>query len=405
MLNISKEKVIGFLDAITEWCVYVLIVAVTFSNSIVEIVSTVMIVAWILGLVLKNDLKKLMFPVAFMLLAYFVWVLLSCFNSAHSSESFRGIFKALQYSLVFMAAAMMVWTPAKLKKFLFFVIGAILLVGVDGIFQYVTGIDFIRHRTLMPEDYLRRISASFIHPNDFGAYLMVMASLLVSMLVSSKNGMKRTVLFLAAFILVAGCLFLTRSRGSWMSFGLAFITVGMLKGKKIAVLFVVILATVFILMPSSSRQRIYDTANFKSGTTWERVQIWQGNVNMIKVHPVLGFGVNTYSKHFPEYKPAEYPDDRYAHNCYLQMASEIGIPGALLFLAFIFMALFASFKRIVSLPDGTRKSLAVGLFGGTLGFVLNSAVDTHLYSLTLAVFFYILLGSLFSLSGNFREEI
>ena len=404
MLDISKEKVIGFFDSITEWCLYVLVFAVTFSNSIVEIASTVMIVTWGLGVILRKDFRKLKFPAALILAAYFAWVLLSCFNSAHSSESFRGIFKALQYSFIFMVAATQVWTGPKIKKFLYIVIGAVVFVGVDGMFQYITGTDFIRGRTLIPDDYLRRISASFIHPNDFGAYLMVMASLLVSMLIFSKNGLKRTLMFSSGLAIVTVCLFLTASRGAWMSFAAAFITVGMLKGKRIAALFVVILISIFVFMPSQTRQRIYETANFESGTTWERVMIWQGNVNMIKEHPVLGFGVNTYSKHFPDYKPEGYPDDRYAHNCYLQMASEIGIVGAMLFLVFIAVALFSSFKRIVSMPDGERKSLAVGLFGGSVGFVLNSAVDTHLYSLTLAVFFYILLGFVFSSSVNYRDE-
>jgi putative inorganic carbon (hco3(-)) transporter len=404
MRNISKDSILGFLDTLAEWCVYVLIFAVTFSNSIVEIVSTVMIVAWLAGIVIRKDLKKLYFPAAIMLGAYFAWVLLSCFNSAHPSQSFRGIFKALQYLLVFLAVATQSWNTAKMKRFVYFAAGAVVLVGISGIVQYVTGTDFIRQRTLTPDDHLRRISSSFVHPNDLGAYLVVMASLFVSMLLLKKNTLKQSGIFLTALIVSVVCLFLTGSRGAWMSFGAAFITVGILKGKKAAAIFIAILAAIFFLMPSETRERIYETVDLESGTSWERIMIWEGTVDMIKEHPILGFGVNTFSQHFPDYKPEEYPDDRYAHNCYLQMAAEIGIVGTVFFMMFIIAALFSSLKGILRLPDGQRKGLAIGLFGGSVGFALNSAVDTHLFSLTLAVFFNILLGFTLVSSGYFKDE-
>ncbi|MFA6637218.1 MAG: O-antigen ligase family protein [Candidatus Omnitrophota bacterium] len=404
MRNSFKDRILRVIDTLAEWCVYVLIFAVTFSNSIVEIVSTIMIVAWIAGIVLRKDLKKLFFPAALILGAYFVWVLLSCFNSAYPSQSLRGIFKALQYLLIFLAVATQGWTTAKMKRFVYFAAGAVVLAGANGIVQYVTGTDLIRQRTLIPEDHLRRISSSFIHPNDFGAYLVVMASLFVSMLLLKKNTLKQSGLFLIGLIVSVACLFLTGSRGAWMFFGAAFMTVGILKGRKAAAIFIMILSAVFFLMPSETRERIYETVDFESGTAWERVMIWRGSVDMIKEHPVLGFGVNTFSKHFPDYKPEGYPDDRYAHNCYLQMASEIGIVGAVFFMMFIIAALFSSLKGILRLPDGQRKGLAIGLFGGSVGFALNSAVDTHLFSLALAVFFNIILGFTMVSSGYFKDE-
>lgn len=404
-MRVTREQITGFLDKAVEWCVYVLMFVITFSNSMVEIVSTILITAWVLGTIIKGDYRKLRSLPAIFLGAYFLWVILSCFNSQYPKESFRGIFKALQYALVFMAVSTQVWPEGKSRKFLYAAAGATFLVTVNGIFQYITGEDLLRHRTLIPDEYLRRISSSFIHPNDFGAYLIVVGSLFVPMLLSPKNGIKRTMLFFTVLALALVCLFLTGSRGAWMSFAAAFVVVGILKGKKTAALFMGILVLVFILMPSSSRQRIYETADLKSGTSWERVMLWRGSVDMIKEHPVLGFGVNTFSKHFLDYKPQGYIDDRYAHNCYLQTASEIGIPGALLMICFMVTALGCSLKGILSMPGGYQKNFSVGMFGGTVGFLLNSAVDTHLFSLTLAVFFNIIIGvTLSSSAGPGRGE-
>ncbi len=398
MKSISKDRLVDFLDAVSEWCVYVLLFAVTFSNSIVEIASTVMIAAWLTGVVIRKDIKKLRSSAALMLGAYFIWVLLSVFGSAHANESFRGIFKALQYGLVFLAASTRVWTGAKIRRFLYAAAGAVFLSGANGLFQYVTGEDLLRGRTLIPEDHLRRISSSFIHPNDFGAYLAAMGALFGSMLFFAKNNLKKAVFFLAVTILALACLFLTGSRGAWMSFAAAFMVVGILKGKRIAALFAGLILAIFLLMPSGSRQRIFEVADLQGGTSWERVMIWSGSVDMIRERPILGFGVNTFSKHFPDYKPENYPDDRYAHNCYLQMAAEIGIIGTLFFIAFIAAVFFSSFRGIMGMAGGIRKTATIGLLGGSVGFAFNSAVDTHLFSLSLAVFFNILLGTLFSMS-------
>ena len=76
------------------------------------------------------------------------------------------------------------------------------------------------------------------------------------------------------------------------------------------------------------------------------------------------------------------------------MASEVGIVGALLFLFFLVTVLIYSLRGITTMPGekGFRKDYAKGLFAGLVGFSLNCVVDTHLYSVTLAVLFYLLLG-------------
>ena len=400
----TKDKIIKLADFLIEWSFYTLIFAVTFSTSVVEIASSVMIAAWIVKTITGKEYARLNFLPARILLVYAIWTVISCFNSSYASQSFRGIFKVLEYGAVFMVMATVEWSPERVKRFIYASAGAVMLVCVNGIFQYFTGEDFIRHRTLIPEDYLRRISSSFIHPNDFGAYLMVMAVVFISLLLSKKNKLKDVVLYSVPLVFSLVCLVLTGSRGAWLSFAAAFLVVGALKARRIAALFLALLVVLFLLMPYTLQERIYSIGDLKSGTTWERLKLWEGAIDMIKVHPVLGFGVNTYSKHFPDYKPKGYIDDRYAHNCYLQMAAELGITGALIFIAFLVTALVFALKGILSMPDGRVKSLSGGLLAGLTGFALNSAVDTHLYSVSLAVFFYMLLGFCFAVSRNSREE-
>jgi len=136
--------------------------------------------------------------------------------------------------------------------------------------------------------------------------------------------------------------------------------------------------------------------------------LWKGTINMIKEHPWLGFGINTYSRNFPRYRPPDYPDVRYTHNSYLHMASEVGVTGALLFLMFLISVFIFCFKRCLELRSveggGLRKDIVSGLFAGLAGFSMNCIVDTHLYSVNLAVFFHILLGYCFALCCHVDEK-
>ncbi|MCK4852362.1 MAG: O-antigen ligase family protein, partial [Candidatus Omnitrophica bacterium] len=160
----------------------------------------------------------------------------------------------------------------------------------------------------------------------------------------------------------------------------------------------------FLMLPYTAQERIFDLTDLKSGTTWERLMLWKGTVNMVKAHPVLGFGVNTYSRNFPAYKPPEYPDVRYTHNSYLHMASEVGVTGALLFLIFLMSVMVYSWRGISLMADSRQRDIGAGLLAGLIGFSMNCVVDTHLYSVTLAVFFHLLLGFCFALTRHAHEE-
>ena len=395
---INKQNIINICDKVIEVCFYALMVSVTFSTSFVEIFSSLMIIAWIVKKVIEKDISWMKLGPVKIIFVYLFWVILSCVNSQYFSESFRGIFKAVEYMALFIIMAATPWKKEVLKRFLYVMIGAAIFVCGNGFFQYFTGEGLVRHRTLIPLDHLRRISSSFVHPNDFGVYLLVITIIFMAFILSNTRKFRSKLTLAVPFIITAISLFLTRSRGAWLSFSASFLVLGAAKTTKMVAVFLTLLLVIFVMLPYTVQERIFDLTDFQSGTTWERIMLWKGTINMIKEHPILGFGVNTYSRNFPKYKPGEYPDVRYSHNCYLHMASEIGIVGALIFLLFLVSVFVSVWKKFSVMMPGNRKDLCIGLFAGLIGFAFNSIVDTHLYSVNLAVFFHLLLGFCFSLS-------
>lgn len=400
MIKITKDNIIKFCDLLIEASFYILIPSVTFSISLVEIAATTMISAWIIKKILDKDFSGVnTIPVKF-LGFFFVWVLLSCLNSSYFHESFRGIFKVLETAFIFLVASSELKKDRHLKVALYVIALTTLIVCLDGFYQYIRGVDLIRGKHLILNDYLRRISASFVHPNSFGIFLFMVSSILGAAVISFGTGLKKRLMFSIPFLMSIYCLYLTRSRGAWLSFVASIFIVALLKSKKAVLIVLLLLGFVIILMPTSAKDALKDSFDLSSGTSWERVMLWTGTIDMIKVHPVLGFGINTYSKNFPAFKPKEYANLMYSHNCYLQMASEIGVPGAVLFILFLLASLGYSLKNILVMPKGINKDVAIGVFACLVGFVLGAIVDTHFYALTLSVFFYVLLGFCWALTSN-----
>lgn len=395
-----KQLIIRICDKAIEWCFYTLLVVVAFSNSLVEIAAGIMIAAWFIKKALDRDLSAVPVVPAVIMLLIWAWTLLSCFNSGYFSESFRGVFKIVKYGIIFIIASSELNKGFYVKRSLWVFVFSAVLASLNGFYQYFSGEDLFRHRELQPEEIMKRISSSFVHPNDFGVYLLVVCSVFLSQTLSRSEALRKKILFLPALAVSALALFLTKSRGAWLSFVAAVMALGALKSKKVVLFFVAVLITLAVFAPPSMRERISSGFDITRGTTWERLQLWKGTIEMIKIHPVLGFGVNTYSRNFPQYMPEGYTDARYAHNCYLHMAAETGVPGVLIFLAFLLSVFIRAAGGISVMRPGMRKDLATGLFAGTLGFAINSAVDTHLYSVTLATFFYVLLGYCLALTSH-----
>ncbi len=422
MDNMVKRKIINICDKVIEGCFYALLVVVTFSTSLVEIFASLMIVAWFTKKIAEGNWKSAdsvlvriiriirvfwrsvdSVPVR-IILVFFLWSVLSCVNSDYFRESFRGIFKVLEYALIFVIVSTEMRKEVMVKRSIYVIIAAVLITCTNGMVQYFTGEGLIRHRQLIHMDYLRRISSSFIHPNDFGVYLLVVTIIFLSFILSKDNRFRAKAGLLVPFVLSITSLFLTRSRGAWISFAGAFLVLGALKAKKMLAISLALLLIVFIMLPYTVQESIFSMTDIKSGTTWERLMLWKGTIDMVKEHPILGFGINTYSRNFPKYKPPEYPDYRYTHNSYLHMASEVGIVGMLIFLFFLLAVLVYSLKGIYLMTGGTRKNLAGGLFAGLVGFSICCIVDTHLYSVNLAVFFHLLLGFCFALTHHARND-
>lgn len=128
-------------------------------------------------------------------------------------------------------------------------------------------------------------------------------------------------------------------------------------------------------------KRLLKISPKKDVGNYERVLLWQGAVEMIKDHPVSGVGLGRFdTAHKQGYKSEKsrysWYDTRYhAHNFFLQVFTEMGIPAGTMFLLcvlWMFRLVFANFRQCC----GADKKVVAGICGVVAAFVAYSLVDT-----------------------------
>ena len=389
-----------------EFFIYLAAFGLTFSNAVNE---TAVYLAIFLFIVKKLFFERDSFPSTKINLLLWIFLgiaFLSFLRSDYPKESLRGFLRCLKYIFLFFAVFdIFSGDQQRAKRLTWVLIGISFLIFFDGLFQSITGFDFMRHKLVNKLDYLMRIQASFVHPNDFGGYIATVIPLYF--ILFYKKGLKKPLKIFLAFFLVLGlfCLLKTSSRSAWLGFIPAvFLFFYYFRKRFTFIGILVVLAAIFLFPHGSSR--IKDMFNLKQGSSWERVELWEGTAEMIKQHPFFGFGINTYSKYFPQFKPKEYPDLRYTHNSYLQMWSETGIIGLGAFLLVVFFVLkeaFLTIKKTVS----RRKELTfilLSALSGLIAFLVQAGFDTNFYSLATLTLFWLFLAYVYSLSCLIKQN-
>ncbi len=383
---------------------------ITFSNSLFEISAGVFIVLSALSFFRSNDQRAIR-NVFFMLAAvYFGFNVISLAGSEFMAQSLRGLFKVVRQILLCAAVVHALDDEIKIRRIFLLFLAVACGIAVDALVQGFTGFEFLRGRALT-EYYgsLKRVTGPYTHANNFSAYLSLVFFLFLGTLLEMRAWLTRPVRIFSAIglILVTGCLYWTFARGAWIAIGISIFCFSFLRGNRRAFfILALVLAVAVVLAPAAVKQRALSVLDKEDGTIRERRQLWSESVRMIQDRPLMGLGVNTYSKNEPRYKdPRVRLDNQYAHNSYLQMAAEIGLPGVasfLVFLAYFFSQTLIAVRRAA---PSFLKGTAIAFLSGIFAFLLHSATDTNLQSLLLINTLWLSLGVTWAIRSRLVDTL
>jgi O-antigen ligase len=102
---------------------------------------------------------------------------------------------------------------------------------------------------------------------------------------------------------------------------------------------------------------------------------WEAGWKMIMAHPMLGVGLRNFKAVMPDYQPKNVKVDSIAHNTYVEVTAELGVPGLIIFLGMWGVA----FRMLGQVRRKTQTGrlrglfpIALGLQAGMVAYLVNA---------------------------------
>lgn len=201
---------------------------------------------------------------------------------------------------------------------------------------------------------------------------------------------------LSFFIITAG-LFLSFSRGGYLgvlaAVFFALICVGKRGNKKTKKTIIISISIFFLLIVliGPVRARLLSTFNLQGGSVAGRIKIWKKAFAVFSQHPLLGVGLGNYVHRINP--AANYRFPIYAHNTYLDIATEMGTVGLLTWVFLLGSAFWESTKSYFKAKSSKTKTISLALTTSLVYFGVHSFFETPIFSPRILPFLVILIAA------------
>ena len=232
----------------------------------------------------------------------------------------------------------------------------------------------------------------------------------------------RTWWLLIPFLLCFRGIMVTFSRGGYLAFAAGGLGACWFRHKLLfaaAVAFLAFAVVNPVLLPAGIRYRLghtvaghvtatelyeEDLVDVLDRSAATRVEIWRGALQMIREHPWTGVGYGAFPAFITRYT-AGTVGSMDAHNSYLLVAAEMGIPTLVVFLVVLLMVCYYTRWLYWHTEDRTIKAIALGFLGGLSGLWVANMFGSRMDAQEAAGYFWILAGLIMRGVMIEREEL
>lgn len=240
----------------------------------------------------------------------------------------------------------------------------------------------------MPEAFYQSFTllvSDTIHPNVIAGSLALLIPLASGWLLFAWKDLRiaERLLTGTSLLLMIAVLGLSQSRGAWMA---VFIVLGILPVLRWRWGFIFpllgVVAVAFLVYTIGPTQII--TAIISGGSVKGvegRVEIWNRALYMLRDFPFTGIGMGSYTRIADAIYPfsiASPGSINHAHNLFLQVGVDLGIPGLLAWLAVFFISITNGFKSFIYSRQYKNELLmasGIALTSGIVAMALHGITD------------------------------
>jgi O-antigen ligase len=279
---------------------------------------------------------------------------------------------------------------------------AIMLVGAGeafyGMIEFFSG-----HRHILFLDHsssMSAVSGTFVNPNNFAGYLLMVIPLATGYLLSrltlqadrfedwrqtlsSLEG-KNLLIGFGIILMVLG-LFFSASRMGIISLLLSFSLLAILfrdrqKEKRFSRAPILVVGLGLLWAASIGLDAVISRFLSGSESLELRRMIWADTFKIIRDFPILGSGLGTFAQIFPMYRSFHIQGSiTHAENDYVQLAAEVGSLGVVILTVGFLNLFLKTTSGIRTLPPGSpQRPIALGGLVGVLALMFHSLVERNL---------------------------
>lgn len=187
---------------------------------------------------------------------------------------------------------------------------------------------------------------------------------------------------LGCLLLMLTALTLSGSRGGFLGLVAASLFLIWRSRRRVRnlVLLTALAVPLFLVAPASPLLRLLHPAYQDVSAEDSRLELWRAGLRMIAQHPMTGIGLGNYKGVVTHYEADDKNLEKIAHNTYIELAAETGLPGLCAFLIILFCA-FRNLERARHLASEhhahflelASQSIAAGLIGSLVAIFFLSA--------------------------------
>jgi O-antigen ligase len=355
--------------------------------------------------------RRISLPKSPLNIAVVIWALAIAMTlpvSRHFSVSAKTIPRDLAYILAgYFLCLYFITNKKRLVALLYAVLAANVLLAIYGIAtQLASGIEI----------YGEVAEPFFENHCIYAGFLCLSISVVMSFLFETRSPFRT--LLTAVFILWCVAVVMTFVRGAWLSLLAVGVYYIWMYRKQLSIrLVLVLLLAGFTLVALAGtmelmhlfQERLFHAFDTGYVTNHDRLDRWGSAFNMFLSSPFLGVGWGAYGDeyfHYIYYLNAYSTDIRMgAHNLYLEIAAESGMVGLLAFGFLIFTFYRELFRIVRQTPRGTLRSLAIGLGGALISYLVHAVVNNLGPSDKIGISFWMIFGLLVVVGRLVQDSI
>lgn len=392
---ISSENMLHAVDQCIAYAILAMVFFLALSPEITAVALCIGAAAWAVKLIALRGSCFRRTPFDLPILCFALISAASIFVSPDSGFSFYNYYNLMgRYMLVYYLVVQNITTMEALKRLVYAMAAAALVVVAYGFYQFICGIDISGMRWVDGEQFPElktRVFSTMANPNILAGYLIVMMSMALGLICKMKA--MRCKLMLGAFFLLLGvCLSMTYSRGALLSLLLVVAGYGVMKNRKVLI-GVLLLGALVYCFDAGLTQRLLSSFDASDTSSSMRLALWESTVAMIVEHPLLGIGWGAYFMVYPYYDFFIQNDAVvivHAHNMYLNFAAEIGLAGCLSFVVCMVGHLWLALSSTRLRQSDTLNGLTLGGAFAIFAMMINGLTDYVLFNIELSMLYWLI---------------